>query len=163
MYEYTGHGNFKSYLNKFNLVPSSSCNCTIGGEKNVEHLTSAEVLGSTKKRVADKGCREGVGAKRTAIASVSKHTASCIYSVSDANYYDEFKDRIRCNVVALVHSDQAKTCDEEPDTGRCRGYFPSYYYDQESGSCKEFIYGGCEGNGNRYATEEECLSNCEDS
>ncbi|GFU75372.1 uncharacterized protein TNCV_2941271 [Trichonephila clavipes] len=28
----TGHGNFKSYLNKFNLVPSSFCDCNIGGE-----------------------------------------------------------------------------------------------------------------------------------
>ncbi|GFW90225.1 uncharacterized protein TNCV_2120921 [Trichonephila clavipes] len=29
----TGHGNFKSYLNKFNLVPSSFCDCNIGGQK----------------------------------------------------------------------------------------------------------------------------------
>ncbi|GFV56581.1 RNase H domain-containing protein [Trichonephila clavipes] len=33
-----GHGNFKSYLNKFNLVPSSFCDCNIGGEENVEHV-----------------------------------------------------------------------------------------------------------------------------
>ncbi|GFY02017.1 uncharacterized protein TNCV_5098781 [Trichonephila clavipes] len=29
----TGYGNFKSYLNKFNLAPSSFCDCNIGGEK----------------------------------------------------------------------------------------------------------------------------------
>ncbi|GFV54204.1 uncharacterized protein TNCV_1496811 [Trichonephila clavipes] len=34
----SGHGNFKSYLNKFNLVPSSFCDCNIGGEENVEHV-----------------------------------------------------------------------------------------------------------------------------
>ncbi|GFX79713.1 uncharacterized protein TNCV_2746321 [Trichonephila clavipes] len=34
----TGHGNFKSYLNKFNLTPSSFCDCNIGGEENVEHV-----------------------------------------------------------------------------------------------------------------------------
>ncbi|GFW34589.1 uncharacterized protein TNCV_952171 [Trichonephila clavipes] len=34
----TGHGNFKSYLNKFNLAPSSFCDCNIGGEENVEHV-----------------------------------------------------------------------------------------------------------------------------
>ncbi|GFY36301.1 transposable element Tc3 transposase [Trichonephila clavipes] len=34
----TGHGNFKSYLNQFNLVPSSFCDCNIGGEENVEHV-----------------------------------------------------------------------------------------------------------------------------
>ncbi|GFW34506.1 RNase H domain-containing protein [Trichonephila clavipes] len=36
----TGHGNFKSYLNKFNLVPSSFCDCNIGGEENVILLCS---------------------------------------------------------------------------------------------------------------------------
>ncbi|GFT91010.1 retrovirus-related Pol polyprotein from type-1 retrotransposable element R1 [Trichonephila clavipes] len=34
----TGHGNFKSYLNKFNFVSSSFCDCNIGGEENVEHV-----------------------------------------------------------------------------------------------------------------------------
>ncbi|GFU44280.1 RNase H domain-containing protein [Trichonephila clavipes] len=34
----TGHGNFKSYLKKFNLAPSSFCDCNIGGEENVEHV-----------------------------------------------------------------------------------------------------------------------------
>ncbi|GFX08561.1 uncharacterized protein TNCV_4170601 [Trichonephila clavipes] len=34
----TGHGNFKNYLNKFNLAPSSFCDCNIGGEENVEHV-----------------------------------------------------------------------------------------------------------------------------
>ncbi|GFW94546.1 uncharacterized protein TNCV_3904561 [Trichonephila clavipes] len=31
----TGHVNFKSNLNKFNLVPSSFCDCNIDGEENV--------------------------------------------------------------------------------------------------------------------------------
>ncbi|GFW97389.1 hypothetical protein TNCV_4990661 [Trichonephila clavipes] len=34
----TGHGNFKSYLNKFSLVPLYSLNCDIGEKKNVEHV-----------------------------------------------------------------------------------------------------------------------------
>ncbi|GFW45575.1 kunitz-type U19-barytoxin-Tl1a [Trichonephila clavipes] len=53
-----------------------------------------------------------------------------------------------------------KNCHEEADGGMCRGYFPMYYYDTESETCKEFIYGGCQGNGNRYATKEECLRTC---
>ncbi|GFW45637.1 kunitz-type serine protease inhibitor A [Trichonephila clavipes] len=64
---------------------------------------------------------------------------------------------------SFVAADKAKTCDGKPESGRCRAYFPSYYYDQKSGSCKEFIYGGCGGNGNRYATEKECLDNCKKS
>jgi hypothetical protein len=57
---------------------------------------------------------------------------------------------------------ETKSCLEEPDEGLCRGYFESYYYDYKSRSCKTFIYGGCGGNGNRYATEEECMDQCGD-
>ena len=32
-----------------------------------------------------------------------------------------------------------------PDPGPCEGYFPRYYYDQDTGKCKEFIWGGCGG------------------
>ncbi|GFR11582.1 papilin [Trichonephila clavata] len=53
-----------------------------------------------------------------------------------------------------------KNCHEEADGGMCRGYFPMWYFDSDSETCKEFIYGGCQGNGNRYATKEECLRTC---
>uniref|UniRef100_A0A2L2XZH5 Putative serine proteinase inhibitor n=1 Tax=Parasteatoda tepidariorum TaxID=114398 RepID=A0A2L2XZH5_PARTP len=53
-----------------------------------------------------------------------------------------------------------KSCSGEAETGLCRAYFPSWYFDTKSGTCKRFVYGGCGGNGNRYATEEECLQTC---
>ncbi|XP_064463608.1 actinia tenebrosa protease inhibitors-like [Ornithodoros turicata] len=40
------------------------------------------------------------------------------------------------------------------------GYFPRFYYDREAQSCKTFIYGGCQGNENNFAKEEECLGAC---
>ncbi|CAL1298865.1 unnamed protein product, partial [Larinioides sclopetarius] len=51
-------------------------------------------------------------------------------------------------------------CVEEPDTGYCRALFYNWYFDQQTGTCREFVYGGCGGNGNRYWSEEECLENC---
>ena len=42
----------------------------------------------------------------------------------------------------------------------CNAYMPRYYYDYTSKQCKEFIYGGCGGNGNRFATKEECEKRC---
>jgi len=53
-----------------------------------------------------------------------------------------------------------KSCVDEPETGMCRGYFPMFHYDAETGTCKKFIYGGCGGNGNKYLTEEECMEHC---
>ncbi|XP_067043779.1 PI-stichotoxin-She2a-like isoform X1 [Acropora muricata] len=51
-------------------------------------------------------------------------------------------------------------CSSQPDTGPCRGYFPKFYFDPSDKKCKEFIYGGCGGNGNRYDTKGECKNTC---
>lgn len=63
-------------------------------------------------------------------------------------------------VASIVPDEQ--TCLEEAETGMCRAYMPMLYYDYKSRSCKEFIYGGCGGNGNRYVTEEDCMNKCGD-
>ncbi|XP_033628590.1 papilin-like [Asterias rubens] len=47
-------------------------------------------------------------------------------------------------------------------TGPCRGFFPSYGFNQSTGKCAEFIYGGCQGNGNRFQTIQACLIACTD-
>jgi hypothetical protein len=36
-------------------------------------------------------------------------------------------------------------CMQKGETGRCRAYIPRYYFDGESSTCKEFIWGGCGG------------------
>ena len=46
------------------------------------------------------------------------------------------------------------------DPGPCLAYMPQYYYDKGSSKCKQFIYGGCRGNGNRFRTMQECLEQC---
>ena len=35
-----------------------------------------------------------------------------------------------------------------------------WYYDTPSGQCKNFYYGSCGGNANRFATEQECQLRC---
>jgi hypothetical protein len=35
-----------------------------------------------------------------------------------------------------------------------------YAYDNETDSCIQFTYGGCQGNGNRFSTKEECMTLC---
>ncbi|GFW59276.1 hypothetical protein TNCV_2910221 [Trichonephila clavipes] len=58
-------------------------------KKVAKELTSAEGLASTKKRVSNRGHRDGVGAKRRAVASSSKHNAFCTYSICSARYYEK--------------------------------------------------------------------------
>ncbi|OQV24774.1 hypothetical protein BV898_01365 [Hypsibius exemplaris] len=53
-----------------------------------------------------------------------------------------------------------KDCTSPPETGPCKAAFENYYFNTTLNKCMDFIYGGCEGNGNRYATEEECNDAC---
>jgi hypothetical protein len=45
-------------------------------------------------------------------------------------------------------------------TGACDAYFPSFGFSQVQGRCVPFIYGGCEGNENRFSTLAECEAKC---
>ena len=44
--------------------------------------------------------------------------------------------------------------------GPCRGYFPSWFYNTETGRCEEFNYGGCIGNMNRFYHKKGCERVC---
>jgi len=55
---------------------------------------------------------------------------------------------------------QLDACQLPQISGPCRAAAPSYSYNSESGACEYFLYGGCRGNGNRFASEEECLDRC---
>ncbi|EYC29049.1 hypothetical protein Y032_0007g3561 [Ancylostoma ceylanicum] len=46
------------------------------------------------------------------------------------------------------------------DAGECRAYETAYYYDYFNGVCKEFVYGGCGGNANRFETADDCATRC---
>uniref|UniRef100_A0A8C5QYC7 BPTI/Kunitz inhibitor domain-containing protein n=1 Tax=Leptobrachium leishanense TaxID=445787 RepID=A0A8C5QYC7_9ANUR len=47
------------------------------------------------------------------------------------------------------------------DTGRCRAYFPRWFYDAETQTCQNFTYGGCPGNLNNHLEDEsDCTRTC---
>jgi hypothetical protein len=45
-------------------------------------------------------------------------------------------------------------------SGNCDAYMPSYWFDAKTGVCELFVYGGCGGNANRFATVDECYAAC---
>lgn len=51
-------------------------------------------------------------------------------------------------------------CYESVDSGSCNDDITAYYYDARNQTCQAFIYGGCEGNANRFKTEEQCERLC---
>lgn len=44
--------------------------------------------------------------------------------------------------------------------GVCRALIPRWSYDLETKKCIEFKFGGCDGNGNNFGTEKQCMDAC---
>jgi hypothetical protein len=55
---------------------------------------------------------------------------------------------------------QDNVCNQAESSGFCRAMIEKYYYDTTRGECKQFVYGGCGGNQNRFDTIDECMKTC---
>ncbi|XP_069170527.1 PI-stichotoxin-Hcr2g isoform X2 [Procambarus clarkii] len=47
-----------------------------------------------------------------------------------------------------------------PITGMCRARFIRFFYNSNTNSCQQFVYGGCGGNENRFTSFHTCMSTC---
>ncbi|XP_067597355.1 tissue factor pathway inhibitor isoform X5 [Pseudorca crassidens] len=56
----------------------------------------------------------------------------------------------------LVHS----FCAFKADDGPCKAMIKRFFFNIHTQQCEEFIYGGCEGNQNRFESLEECKEKC---
>ncbi|CDW57127.1 Kunitz BPTI domain containing protein [Trichuris trichiura] len=61
---------------------------------------------------------------------------------------------------ATFASRRKSPCNLTVDGGPCKAQFTKYYYNKESKKCEPFVYGGCQGNRNRFDTLEECTAKC---
>ncbi|CAG4980113.1 unnamed protein product [Colias eurytheme] len=61
---------------------------------------------------------------------------------------------------SMIDNDRPSDCYLQADPGLCLAYNVRYYFDIKENSCKEFIYGGCGGNSNRFYTMSECMEAC---
>ena len=46
------------------------------------------------------------------------------------------------------------------NTGSCNGNVTRWYFNKKEGKCQQFIYSGCDANGNNFETLSECLCSC---
>ena len=52
-------------------------------------------------------------------------------------------------------------CHQPKKVGSCKAAFSRYYFNSAVGECKEFTYGGCQGNENNFKTLEACQKKCD--
>ncbi|XP_016117267.1 papilin-like [Sinocyclocheilus grahami] len=51
-------------------------------------------------------------------------------------------------------------CQLKLDAGSCSNFSVKWYFNVRSGGCVQFWYGGCDGNSNRFDTQEDCEIRC---
>ncbi|RWS21008.1 isoinhibitor K-like protein, partial [Leptotrombidium deliense] len=51
-------------------------------------------------------------------------------------------------------------CNFQPETGNCTGKFKVWYFEKKTEQCRKFVYSGCNGNKNRFKSNEECRAKC---
>uniref|UniRef100_A0A8I6A6P2 WAP four-disulfide core domain 6A n=1 Tax=Rattus norvegicus TaxID=10116 RepID=A0A8I6A6P2_RAT len=51
-------------------------------------------------------------------------------------------------------------CSLPQDAGPCLAYLPRWWYNEDTGLCTQFIYGGCQGNPNNFQSEGICTVVC---
>jgi hypothetical protein len=51
-------------------------------------------------------------------------------------------------------------CAQPVDPGPCEAAIPRWAFDRSQGGCLPFVYGGCGGNENNFASEAACLERC---
>lgn len=61
---------------------------------------------------------------------------------------------------AAVHKVSGEKCLLPMRKGVCRALIPRWTYDPTTKECKEFKFGGCDGNGNNFSTEKQCMETC---
>lgn len=61
--------------------------------------------------------------------------------------------------IVLNPKEKDSRCSMPHENGPCKALFWYYYYDAPSNSCKEFVYGGCEGSV-PFETREACKAAC---
>ncbi|CDW53015.1 protein mig c; protein mig b; protein mig a [Trichuris trichiura] len=117
--------------------------------RTCEQFTYGGCLGNSNRFATKEECEKRCGSRRTT-PSTEGHTVdmgptSGVFSVS----------RIDQDI-----KDAKVICSLPRDTGPCRAYIPSFYFDQTTQRCLQFTYGGCQGNANRFTTKQECQAFC---
>lgn len=55
---------------------------------------------------------------------------------------------------------EGAVCNLTMEAGPCLAHIIMWYYDKEREVCDTFIWGGCQGNGNRFESFEKCSALC---
>ena len=114
------------------------------------------------KRSAAEKCKRECGYQRNKFDSKKQCERKCLsYNRRQKNKKSRKTkgQRYFSNVTNNVKSSD-EICKLGAEKGMCRGYFKKYFFDNKMKKCREFIYGGCSGNKNRFNSLKDCQKQC---
>ncbi|XP_012788673.2 tissue factor pathway inhibitor [Sorex araneus] len=84
---------------------------------------------------------------------------SCVSTLNDIDEDDE--EHINSTGASLPPLKLVNSfCAFKADDGPCKALIHMYFFNIRTQQCEQFIYGGCEGNQNRFDTLDECKYQC---
>ncbi|XP_039637688.1 kunitz-type protease inhibitor 1-like isoform X2 [Perca fluviatilis] len=69
-------------------------------------------------------------------------------------------DSALVTVVVLSPEQSSSYCLSQVKVGPCRASFARWHYNTSTGSCHQFVFGGCLSNDNNFLSQDECSSAC---
>ncbi|XP_072902885.1 collagen alpha-3(VI) chain-like [Hemitrygon akajei] len=79
--------------------------------------------------------------------------AECVKSIPEASISEPKPE-------GIMSSKSKDICQLPRNEGTCRNFSLKWYYDVKTETCTRFWYGGCNGNENRFNTQDECSKTC---
>jgi len=134
------------------LVCSDGCNTCECEADGIWHATTSEVCFSSDSQ----GCNEGGAAHKAGETWICADGCNICTCGKDGT-------TLASTERACIGVDAGAGpvgCNLPPDTGPCKAAFPMFYFDPATGTCESFTYGGCDGNTNRFVTQEVCQATC---
>uniref|UniRef100_A0A671X011 BPTI/Kunitz inhibitor domain-containing protein n=1 Tax=Sparus aurata TaxID=8175 RepID=A0A671X011_SPAAU len=92
---------------------------------------------------------------------VTRNKCVNLHSKETSDVLSVTRESLSClpPAVCLLRQD-TDACFLQQDQGGCQNYTMVWFYDTKQNECSRFWYGGCDGNENRFTTQEECEHLC---
>lgn len=102
-----------------------------------------------------------VAATETSVELLCFNEAPAAVCLPECSSDSDCPDESHACLAGSCVPESKDACALPEDSGPCEAAITRYWHDSDTGVCRSFIYGGCEGNANNFESLEDCQSACD--